>query len=137
MLRCKLLRGVYGSYIIYCYMSTRQIFICFQMTRLIWMVPHGWYHPDRFYITTLLWTHKIFSVKQITHVAIAKTYSLMKVRDIKNEKQIESSFFRDNVSTRKANYHFSYLCKINTSVKYLFVMKKRNEICLMDKTILQ
>ena len=30
-----------------------------------------------------------FPVKHITHIAIAKTYTLMKVRDIKNENQIK------------------------------------------------
>ena len=32
-------------------------------------------------------------MKQITHVAIAKTYPSMKARDVKNENQMKSSFF--------------------------------------------
>ena len=47
---------------------------------------------DQFYITTLTWTCEIFPVKQIAHVAIANTYTSMKTRDIKKEKQRKSSF---------------------------------------------
>ena len=53
---------------------------------------------DQFYITTLLLTREIFPVKQIT---IAKTYTSMKARDVKNENQLKSSFFRGNLSPRK------------------------------------
>ena len=40
--------------------------------------------------------HEIFSVKSTAHVAIAKTYSSMKVRDVNNKNQMKS-FFRGNL----------------------------------------
>ena len=40
---------------------------------------------DQFYITTLVLTREIFPMKQTTHVAMAKTYTSMKARDVKNE----------------------------------------------------
>ena len=56
---------------------------------------------DQFYITTLVLTREIFPVKQKKHVAIAKTYTSMKARDVKNENQMKLSFFRGNLSPRK------------------------------------
>ena len=53
---------------------------------------------DQFYITTLVLTREIFPVKQIKHVAIAKTYTSMKARDVKNENRMKSGFFRGNLS---------------------------------------
>ena len=38
---------------------------------------------DQFYITKLVLTPKIFPVKQITHIAIAKSYTSMKAGDVK------------------------------------------------------
>ena len=61
---------------------------------------------DQFYITTLVLSREIFPVKQITHVAIAKTYTSMKARDVKNENQMKSSFFRGNLSPRKGKVSF-------------------------------
>ena len=50
---------------------------------------------DQFYITTLVWTLEIFPVKQLPHVAITKTFTLMKARDVKKENQMkyEIKFF--------------------------------------------
>ena len=78
---------------------------------------------DQFYITTLVLTREIFPVKQITLVAIAKTYTSMKARDVKNKNQMKSSFFRGNTvfPKGKAMYHISYRCKINTRIKYSYV----------------
>ena len=107
----KLLRRIYGSYIIYCYMSARQMYKCIFVSDDL--LPSLWYSllrksvfldacaADQFCITTLVLTHEIFPVKQMTHVAIAKTYTSMKVRDVKNENQMKSSFFRGNLSQRK------------------------------------
>ena len=55
----------------------------------------------QFYITTLVLTREIFPMKQTQHVAMAKTYTSMKARDVKNENQMKSSFFRGNRSARK------------------------------------
>ena len=42
-----------------------------------------------------------FSVKQQAHVAIAKTYTSMKARDVKKENEMKSKLFRGNwLSTR-------------------------------------
>ena len=62
---------------------------------------------DQFYFTTLAWSREISPVKQIAHVAIAKTYTRMKARDVKNENQMKSKFFRGNLSTlRKGELSF-------------------------------
>ena len=45
---------------------------------------------DQFYFTTLVWTREIFPVKQIAHVAIAKTYISMKARDVKKKNKMKS-----------------------------------------------
>ena len=50
----------------------------------------------------------MFPVKQIAHVAIAKTYTW---RDVKKEKQMRSKLFRGMLSTRKGEVSFSYLYK--------------------------
>ena len=59
--------------------------------------------------STLLYLYelaKFFPVNQITHVAIAKTYTSMKARDVKNENQMKSSFFRGNLSPRKGKVSY-------------------------------
>ena len=56
---------------------------------------------DQFYFTTLVWTREIFPVKQIAQVAIAKTYTWMKARDVKKENQMKSKLLRGNLFTRK------------------------------------
>ena len=48
-------------------------------------------------------------MKQITHIAIAKTYSpstSIKAGDDKNEKQMKSNFYRGNLSTRKGEVSY-------------------------------
>ena len=117
--RCKLSGGVYGSYTIYSYMSTRTI--------IIYLLQMTWYHTcgtpycnkvfslyacaaDQFNITTLTWTREIFPVKQIAHVAIANTYTSMKTRDVEKENQRKSSFVI--IFPRgKVKYNLSYLCE--------------------------
>ena len=63
---------------------------------------------DQFYIRlhTLVWTREIFPVKQMTHVAISKTYTSMKARDVKSEKQMKSSFFQGNLSIKKGEVSY-------------------------------
>ena len=122
----KLLCGIYGLYIIYCYISARQIYIFVSGD----LLPSMWYSllrksvsldactADQFYITTVVLT--IFPVKQITHVAIAKTYTSMKARDVKNENQMKSSFFRSSLSQRKGKV--SYFIPLYDKHKYkLFI----------------
>ena len=73
--------GVYGSYTTYCYMTARRIYICFRSPGSIHVVPITGTKPfslnacaaDQFYFTTIVWTREIFPVKQIAHVAIAKS----------------------------------------------------------------
>ena len=43
-------------------------------------------------------------VKQIAHVAIAKTYTPIEARDVKKENQMKSSFLRGNLSMSKGNW---------------------------------
>ena len=63
----------------------------FQMT---WYRPFGTLYwdkvfahnacvADQFYITTPVWIREIFPAKQIAQSKIAKTYTLMKARDVK------------------------------------------------------
>ena len=62
---------------------------------------------DQFYVITLVWTRDIFAVKQIIHVAIAKTYTWLNARDVKKENQMKSSFFHGNLSMmRKGEVSF-------------------------------
>ena len=49
---------------------------------------------------------RYFPVKQITHVTIAKTYTLMRAREVNNENQMKSSFFRGNLSTRNGEVSY-------------------------------
>ena len=80
--------GVRGFYIIhYVLLHERQMNIyLFHMTRS-WHVVlvtgkkvilslNAW-ASDQFYIASLVWTRDIFPVKHITHVAIAKTYTVL------------------------------------------------------------
>ena len=106
----KLLPGVYGSYTTYCYMTARRIYICFRSPGSIHVVPITGTKrflltdacaADQFYFTTLVWTREIFPVKQIAHVAIAKTYTWMKARDVKKENQMKSKLLRGNLFTWK------------------------------------
>ena len=95
-------------------MSAKQIYIFVSGD----LVPSMWYSllrqivsldacaADQFYITTLVETREIFPVKQIAHVAIAKTYTSMKARDAKNENKMESSLFRGNLSPRKGKVSY-------------------------------
>ena len=104
----KLLRGVYWSYTTYCHMTARRIYICFRSPGSIHVVPITGTKrflnacaADQFYFTTLVWTREIFPVKQIAHVAIAKTNTWMKARGIKKENQMKSKLLRGNLFTRK------------------------------------
>ena len=74
-------------------MSARRIYICFRTPGTIRVVPITGTKAfslnacaeDQLYFTTLVWTRQIFPVKQIAHVAIAKTYIWMKARDVKKK----------------------------------------------------
>ena len=70
----------------------------------------------QFYITTLVRTREIFPMKQITHVAIAKTYTSMKARNVKNENHMKSTFFRGNLSPMK--YKVWYFIPLYDKHKY-------------------
>ena len=89
-------------------MSVRQTYV-FQMTRNhpcgtpYWdkLFSRNACSADQFYITTLVWTCDCkFPVKQVTHVAAAKSFTWMKARDVETENQVKSSFFCDILSTR-------------------------------------
>ena len=103
----KLLRGVYGSYTTYCYMTARRIYICFRSPGSIHVVPitgtKCFLLTHALQINSLLHLYglEIFPVKQIAHVAIAKTYTWMKARDVKKENQMKSKLLRGNLFTRK------------------------------------
>ena len=86
-LRYKLLRGVFTSYTLFCYTSANHPCGTSYWDKVFFSLNAC--AADQFYITSLVWTRDIFSVKHITHVAIAKTYTSMKARDVKNEKQMK------------------------------------------------
>ena len=67
---------------------------------------------DQFYFTTLVWTREIFPVKQIAQVAIAKTYTWMKARDVKKENQMKSKLLRGSFLSR------GKMKSVNISIKY-------------------
>ena len=110
----KRLRGVYGSYIIYCYNSARRIYICLKMTRYHPCGTHYWDKAfslnacavDQFYFAKLVWTRQIFPVKQIGTRRNPQMYTWMKARDVKKENQMKTKLFRGNLSTRKGEVPF-------------------------------
>lgn len=62
-------------------------------------------------------------MKEIEDVTTAKTYALMKAKDVKNENQMKSGFFRGGLTAAqgKAKYHIGYRSMINATIKYLYV----------------
>ena len=130
----KRLRGVYGSYIIYCYNSARRIYICLKMTRYHPCGTHYWDKAfslnacavDQFYFSKLVWTREIFPVKQIAHVAIPKCTLGWKRETLKRKTKWKQNCFAVTFPRGKVKYHFSYLCKH----KYKIFICCRHEIDL-------
>ena len=77
-------------------------------------------------------------MKHITHVAIARTYTSMKARDVKNENQMKSSFFRGYLSPRKGkvSYFIPLLDKHNKNIKTnIHLLRESNEIRLQGDLV--
>ena len=116
--------GIWVLYYLLLHERQTNIYL-FQMTRYHPCGIHYWDKTfslnacatDQFYFTTLVWTREIFPVKQIAHVAIAKTYICMKARDVKKENQMKSKLFRGNLSTRKGEVSFFHT-SVNINIKY-------------------
>ena len=101
-------RGIWVLHYLLLHERQTNIYL-FQMTLYHHCGTHYWNKAfalhacavDQFYFTTLLWTREIFPVKQLAHVAIAKTYTSMKARDVKKENQMKSKLLRGiRLSTR-------------------------------------
>ena len=88
---------------------------------------------DQFHIITLVWTREIFAVKQIAHIAIAKTNIWLNARNVKKKNQMKSSFFHGNLSTMRKGEVSFFCCLKESRNSFARKFGRRIVLCYCEK----